>query len=248
MTVIGKNLFDFEKTADAVIVSPEIYDDSNEYFKKNNIDVIYSCENKSVDERLKYHADLQIARIGYKRYVCVPEAYDYYSNILKKYNVDLIKGNTYLSSNYPYDIAYNIIVTESYAVHNFKYTDSIIKRNLSEKNLINVSQGYSACLCIDIKNGVFITSDDGIYNAIVSAGLEVLKISVGNVILHGYNYGFFGGACGRIGNDMFVINGNISMHPDCDNIFSFCKKNKVKAVSLSDRPIFDIGSIIPICI
>lgn len=234
------------KTADAVIVSPDIYLESKNFFDENNIDIIYSFENKSADERLAYHADMQITRVGYNDYVCIPEAYDYYHEKLSKYGANIIKGDTYLTSNYPNDIAYNIIVTESYAVHNFKFTDTAVKQFIASKKQINVSQGYSSCSCCAIKDGVFITSDTGICNSLISNGLSVLKINCGDIKLPGYDYGFFGGSCGKISDDILVVNGNLSNHPDYNEIISFCKYYNVNTVSLSDNPIFDIGSLIPV--
>ena len=43
----------------------------------------------------------------------------YYQKLLIGYNCEILAGNTVLSCNYPGDIAYNIIVAENFAIHNF---------------------------------------------------------------------------------------------------------------------------------
>ena len=58
---------------------------------------------------------------------------------------------------------------------------------------INVSQGYSKCsLCIVNENSV-ITEDDGIAEVLKRHNMDVLKISAGDVLLSGLDYGFLGG-------------------------------------------------------
>ena len=73
----------------------------------------------------------------------------------------------------------------------------------------------------------------------------MLKISKGSVYLPGFDYGFIGGASGKIADDEIIFNGDISKHPDYKNIMSFLCKHNVKAVSFKDK-LEDIGSIIPI--
>ncbi|UKI35627.1 MAG: hypothetical protein L6V93_16145 [Clostridiales bacterium] len=55
---------------------------------------------------------------------------------------DIMCGETALESHYPGDIAYNIARVGRFVIHNFKYTDSVIKIYISDNNLVcvNVSQ------------------------------------------------------------------------------------------------------------
>ena len=82
-----------------LIVSPDIYPDSVANLKSLGFEILYSCENKNVLKPLMYHADMQITCISENLYVCAPECYKYYSTKLKKYNKNIIAGNTYLSCN-----------------------------------------------------------------------------------------------------------------------------------------------------
>lgn len=234
------------KKLKAVIASPDIYPDSVEKLKSMDIEVLFSCKNTNVSPYLAYHADMQITKIDDKTFVCAPECYDYYKNILEKFNVNIIKGNTYLSCNYPEDIAYNIIVTEKYAVHNFKHTDSILKSNLNGRNLINVSQGYTGCILCVISDKACITSDAGIYNKMISLGFDVLKIDDNSVVLNGFDHGFFAGSSFMLFSDTLAVNGNVKSHIDYLKIKEFCLGYGVKLLSLSEQSIMDIGSLIPV--
>lgn len=230
----------------AVIVSPDVYDDTINNLKNCGLNVVFSMQNKNVSDILSYHADMQIANINYTTYVCAPECYSYYCDILKNYKKNIVAGNTFLSSNYPQDIAYNIVITNSCAIHNFKYTDSVIKNYLANKNIINVSQGYCACTLCALGNNAFITSDRGLYKTLVSNNLDVLLIDDSCILLPGFDHGFIGGASVMINGKLLAVNGKIQDHPDYDNIKSFCLNYGICVESFSNNPIMDIGSFVVI--
>jgi len=230
----GKNKF--------IITSSDIYSDSRDTLQSMGFEVYNSFNNINVSTPVSKHVDMQLVYLGNNQYLCAPECYDYYSELAKIIGFNLIKGETYLSSNYPCDIAYNIIVTEKYAVHNFKHTDSKLAQCIKDKIRINVSQGYTACSACRVTDSAFITADSGIFKALEKYDVDVLKISQTGVLLPGYDTGFFGGATFKISPNLLAVNGNIKTHPDCDKIISFCQKNNVDVLSLSDNPIMDIGS------
>ena len=212
----------FFRKPKAVIVSPDIYKESVLSLVNMGINVLYSCENKAVMKPLAYHADMQIACVSPDTYVASPECYEYYCKILNDYKVKIHCGNTYLSCNYPQDIAYNITVTEKVAVHNFKYTDGILKSMLSCKKLINVSQGYTACTLCAISDTAFITSDAGIFKSLLQEGMHTLLINDDDVILPGFDHGFIGGSCFMADNKSLVVNGDAGLHRDYGKISEFC--------------------------
>jgi len=227
-----------------VITSQDIYAESVSTLQGLGFEVYSSFNNTNVSTPVSKHVDMQLVHLGNNQYLCAPECYEYYYELFDKTGFNLIKGETFLSSNYPCDIAYNIIVTEKYAVHNFKHTDSQLAQYIKNRAWINVSQGYTACSVCRVNDSAFITADEGIYKALASYNLDVLKISTGSVLLPGYDTGFFGGACFRISTNTLAINGNIEYHCDCDKIISFCKSFNVDVLSLSDNPIMDIGSAV----
>ena len=234
------------KSKKALIVSDELFSSSKEQLAEFGFNLISTFVNNNVNPYLSRHADMQIVHIADRTYVCSPDCYDYYKQQLKNYYVNLLPGYTYLSCNYPEDIAYNIIITEKFAIHNFKYTDSLVCDLISGKSKINVSQGYSGCSVCKIASDVFITSDCGIAKALNKAECSVLQISHGNIILDGFNEGFIGGASFLISDKLLAVNGNLKLHPDYELVNSFCLSHGVEIISLSDNNITDIGSAVAV--
>ena len=228
----------------AVICSPDIYPDSVKKLNSYGIEVLSSCKCENVLPPLSNHTDLQIAKIEENLFVCAPQLYEYYNTLLSKFKKKLIKGNTYLSCNYPGDIAYNIIVTGKYAIHNFDHTDDIIKEEIKHKEKINVRQGYTGCTMRLISENVAITSDSGIYKILTSKGFDVLFVNDKNILLPGFEHGFFGGSSFMLSPSVLAVNGNIEFHNDCKAITDFCSNYGVSVLSLSNECIMDIGSVI----
>jgi len=230
----------------AIIASPDIYPDSFKKLKSMGIEVLFSCKNENVSKPLYYHADMQIVPVSCDTFIVAPECYNYYKNLLENYNIKLIKGNTYLSCNYPLDIAYNIIVTEKYAIHNFNHTDSVLKSKLDTKKFINISQGYTACTLCALSDSAYITSDEGTSKKLSSFDFDILVINDKDIILPGFNHGFFGGSSVMLNSGLLAVNGNVCLHTDYDKINIFCQNHGVSLLSLSDNSIMDIGSLIPV--
>jgi len=228
----------------AVICSPDIYPASVKTLNSYGIEVFPSCRCEYVLLPLSYHSDLQISKLNENLFVCAPQIHEYYNTLLSKFNKELIKGNTYLSCNYPGDIAYNIIVTDQYAIHNFDYTDDIIKEKIKFKKKINVRQGYTGCTLCLISENAAITSDSGIYKSLVSNGFDVLFVNDEKILLPGFEHGFFGGSSFMLSPSVLAINGNIKSHSDYKAIIHFCSNYGVDVLSLSNECIIDIGSVI----
>jgi len=231
-----------QKLPKAVILSSDIYPESENTLTNLGIEVIYSFENKNVHPALSKHVDMQIVSLTDNKIICAPETFGYYSHALKKFPVKLIKGDTYLSSNYPGDIAYNITVTEKCAVHNFKHTDRALMENIGNVDWVDVSQGYCGCTLCKIADDAFITADRGVGKALKEKGYDVLLISGKDILLPGFNEGFIGGSTFMISPNVLCVNGNIKKCPDFGIIVDFCSKYDVEILSLSDNLIMDIGS------
>lgn len=209
-------------------------------------DVIYSAENMAVSSELSGHPDIQICKCSDNTFICCPTCYDYYVDKLAPYHVNVICGKTQLSSNYPKDIAYNVAWIGDKAIHNLLYTDSYIKKYFRQCHIdmINVSQGYSKCNICTVSHNSVITSDHGIYKTLINYGVDVLLISEGCIDIFGWDHGFIGGASGKINESTLAFFGDVSKHPDYDNIKSFCTKHGVNCISLSNRRLMDLGSLL----
>ncbi len=206
--------------------------------------VLYGTENKNVHSPVKYHVDMQIVYTGNNTYVCAPENFDYYTNILKNTDYKLLKGKTSLKSQYPYDCAYNIAVLNNYAIGNFDVCDTVVKAELKKNSykLINVKQAYAKCSIAPVADNAVITADKGISKALEGTDISVCEVTEGGILLHGYNYGFIDGASG-VCDDSIYFCGDISKHCDFEKIQDFAHKFN-KEIICSKNILTDVGTIL----
>ena len=205
-----------------------------EYLKQKSFEICFTQPLTSVAEPVAHHPDLILCKLGVDD------------------KAPVVHGDaSRLGLAYPVDIPYNACCTGCYFIHNLKYTapelleaaDQVACHMKKPLLRVSVPQGYTKCniVCVDEKS--IITSDVGIEKACSSAGMSVLKIRPGQVLLPGYSYGFLGGTSGRIGDEI-VFNGDLSAHPDFDAISAFIKSRGLSCVYFKDYPLTDIGSII----
>ena len=216
--------------------------------KDKNIKLIKTIDCKDTYDAIKYHPDISICKLNDNNIVVAPNVYEYYKNKLNYYNFNVIKGESYVSNKYPFNIQYNVAIFGKYAIHNFKYTDKNILEYIEKNNIkkINVNQGYSKCsICIVDENSI-ITSDNGIYNECIKHNIDCLLIRQGYIDLFNMDYGFIGGCSGLLCNDELSFYGDIKKHPDYKKILHFVKSKNKKIISLSDENLLDLGSIIPL--
>ena len=211
--------------------------------KKINILPLFGGKIDYKIDAVSNHIDTQIAHIGDNKFVVSPHLFNHYSFVLP--DAFLIKGESVLCGTYPDDAAYNVASIGKYLIHNLKYTDKIILSE-TKKEKIQVSQGYSKCsICIVDENSV-ITEDAGIARTLERHNIDVLKISAGDILLPDLEYGFLGGASGKLSKNILAFAGDITSHRDYRRIRDFCLKRNVEPVSLCDGKLTDIGSIIPV--
>lgn len=143
---------------------------------------------------------------------------------------------------------------------NFLFLDNTLYGKLSaiDKNLleycyenciktVNVNQGYARCSTLVLNDNAVITSDLSIEKALKNNGVEVLFISSGNIALDGYDYGFIGGASGKIDDNTVVFFGNIENHSDNKSIENFCNNhNLMIKIICKNMPLTDIGGMVKI--
>ena len=112
--------------------------------KKNDIEYIKTLKNENLYEEISGHPDIAACNLGDVT-VIEPDTYNLLYEQIKDFNI--IKGETILRSKYPYDIAYNFIVTEKYIIGKLNYMDKVVRKLAEKKGLefINVKQGYARC-------------------------------------------------------------------------------------------------------
>ena len=151
-----------------------------------------------------------------------------------------------LGPSYPQDSRFNAACTGKFFIHNLRITFPALLEQARDMGMIfvDVMQGYSKCSIVIVDENSIITCDQGIYDSCQDVpGLSVLKVEPGHVRLDGYPYGFIGGTCGRVGNEL-IFNGNLGAHPNFVEIVSFIEERGVTPKWFPEYQLTDIGSIL----
>ncbi|MDU5083487.1 DUF6873 family GME fold protein [uncultured Tissierella sp.] len=234
------------KSANLAIVDGRIDKEIENNLKRLGLKIIKTIKCHEVHESIAYHPDIVIHPINHNTLIIAPNVFEYYEEMLSNMGIKLIKGEKYLDSKYPEDIAYNVGRLIGAAIHNFKYTDEVLKYHLKKENInfINVNQGYTKCSLAIVGEDSAITGDYPMYEKLRDFGYKVLLIQSGYVSLEGQKYGFIGGTNGSLYNGKSIISGSLNGHPNKDEILNFFIKNNTNLIFLSKKNILDIGTII----
>lgn len=161
----------------------------------------------------------------------------------------LLFCNKKAGNKYPEDILLNFLYLNNTLYGKLSAIDKNLLDYCKENNIktVNINQGYARCSTLVLNEKALITSDLSIEKALKKDGVEVLLISSGNIILDGYDYGFIGGASGKIDENTVVFLGNITNHPDYRRIENFCENHNISIkIICKDMPLTDIGGIVKI--
>ena len=220
-----------------------------------------SCENKlrefgfdplkmppygRLQRGVSSHPDMLVFFISDK-FLCTREYYNEAKSVFRRIEAlgySPILCDEIPSEYYPHDVIFNALPLDTLIFGLESALSDTLRRiiNASSKKIVNVKQGYTKCSVAKISENAIITADSGIAKSAASNGIDVLTISQGHVLLDGYNTGFIGGACGAFDDTVYFC-GELSYHPDAEKIEDFCKKHKKSCVSLSNEPLFDVGSL-----
>lgn len=162
-------------------------------------------------------------------------------------SAEVFQGNIgEIGFNYPDNVKFNAVCLDRYFIHNLKYTSPALLQCAKSKGLelINVKQGYTKCNTVVVDGHSIITADEGILREVQNLpDIDTLKIRQGFVKLRGFEYGFLGGACGRVGNEI-IFNGDLSAHPDFEAVSHFIESCGLSIKYFPEYQLEDIGSII----
>ena len=206
-----------------------------------------SCHNNLlVDARLRAHIDLSVFHLGENSFV-LSEAVSNssFAEELMGLGAETKVSKQKHSSVYPKDAFLCALSNGDKVLHNNKFSDENIKDYYGNR-FVHVNQGYTKCAVCLVSKTAAITSNHGIAAAMEREGIEVLNIATEGVALSGFDEGFIGGASFKIAADMLAFTGTLQNHPNKDDIERFLKAQGVTPIYLTDKPIFDIGSAIPI--
>ncbi len=203
--------------------------------------IVFSTRNITY-KTISCHPDIFFCNAG-NHLIVAPNLPEIPTVQLKESEISMLTGEFPVGDKYPESARYNAVVTANFIIHNFRYTDPVITGLAEDRELIHVSQGYTRCNLLPLKNDHFITSDEGIYRTLTRYGLNVLFVGSKDIILPGMNHGFFGGACGICENKIYII-GSLKMFGDGEKVRKYLQALEYKIVELYDGPLFDGGSIL----
>ncbi len=205
--------------------------------KSDTIDIFHTPEQK--------HADMQVLQINNEIFIL--NECNILKEKLKNKSLHLCSKNA--GKSYPQNILLNFLYLNNTLYGKMSAIDDNLLGYCELNNIktVNVNQGYSRCSVLVINDNAVITSDVSLKNALEENGVEVLHILSGNIVLDGFDYGFIGGASGKIDNDTILFFGNVKNHPDYNRIKDFCFKYKKNIKILCEYlPLTDIGGIVEI--
>lgn len=214
--------------------------------EKLELNIVKTSRCLDLYPSIAYHPDMLMTLIDEETLVIAPNVFDYYANILESYEINLLKGKSFLKNYYPATAAYNVARIGNHAVHNKKYTDPVVVDELKKRGveLIDIKQAYSKCTMLPVNGNSCITCDRPMAKKLEGEGYEVLLLDNGYIDLIGQEYGFIGGAGGNYGLDTILFTGSLARHPQEKEILKFLEDRKIKPSFLSDDKIVDLGTVI----
>lgn len=195
---------------------------------------------------VRFHADMLCYPLGQEEILVTRGNVALFSKLKQHaYHPSFTKRE--LRPDYPGDILLNAAQIGSVCFAS-PFCDEALQEAWKKRNvcLIPVRQGYAKCSTVVVSKEACITADPSIADAAEKSGLDVLRIRAGFVELPGYPYGFLGGACGKISEDVLAFAGDLRTHPDNDRISSFLANYHMIPLSLYGGPLQDIGGILPL--
>ena len=226
------------------IICGEYCDELCHFLKSRNIEMFKVTPNLDIDEATATHVDMLAIHLGKNVVLVDLEQYEL-AEALTKIGADILFNDVPVKGDYPDDIRLNFAIMGKRIFGNIKYCDSKILQRLKDYEIYNCKQGYCKCSCLVIDENALITDDKSIYNVATANGVDCLLISKGDVVLPGHEYGFIGGASGKISKDEILFFGDITKHRDYKKIADFIEKHGCKMISL-DFPLTDFGGMIPL--
>jgi hypothetical protein len=153
-----------------------------------------------------------------------------------------VLSDALMGAAYPADVPFNVFCAAGRLFGRLKSASPDVLAAARERGYgpVDVKQGYAACSTLVLSESALVTADRGIADAAERLGAEVLRISPGDILLDGCDYGFIGGASAVADGRAFFF-GSLGTHRDGARIARFCESHGIEPVSLSAEPLVDIG-------
>ena len=205
--------------------------------------ILFCPKNNNLIEAISGHPDMSLHIVSSNIIVAAENINNEMKNALKLLNYKIISCKKEPEVKYPYDISLNALNMKDFFVHNLKYTDENLLSNIDNKKLINVKQGYSKCSTAIVSPMAIITCDLGISSALENEGVDVLLLPPGDIVLPGFEYGFIGGCCGLLEENILAFFGDLHYYKYGELILAFLEKHAVEAIFLRQGRLIDRGTL-----
>ncbi len=229
-----------------IIVSPKYFELLHKGLDKYNITTVRGPICLSLPEPINHHPDCTFCHVGNELLATFENCQ--LDDSFIKYGFSIISVTPPIQKKYPFDAVLNAMILPHIYIHNKNITVPELTETLRLRNYrhLQVKQGYAACSIAAVDDTSIITSDKGIAKAAEIAGLDVLLISSGHILLEGYEHGFIGGTCGKLSPNILAFTGRLDHHPDFCQIIEFLSQRKIEPIFLTSKEAFDCGGLIPI--
>ena len=235
--------------AKRIVIGEEYKDLLDKALTELETEPIFCPANPYVNKKLASHVDLSVLHTGRDEIFLAPNLMSsQFSKLLEDEGFKTIFPLVNMTEIYPNDSFFNLCVLKDSFFYSPKASEKSIINTLIEKKMkpIPVKQGYCRCAVCIVNDRSIITSDMGIAAAAHVNGINCLLISPGYISLAGYDYGFIGGASFKLSDGKICFTGTLDCHPDQFRILDFLSANNVQPVFLTNKPLFDIGSAVPL--
>ena len=224
-----------------IIVDKKIPDEAKNNLQKYGELVLLETTGIT-EESISGHPDIFFCETQNKL-IIAPNITEKFKTILTQNNILFNEGKYNVGLKYPEAAHYNAVLTDNYLIHRTDITEKEILNDCDDLSMIHVTQGFTRCSLLALKENNFITSDEGIYKTLNSLCLKTLLVSTENIILSGHRYGLFGGTCGIHEDKIFFI-GSLANYKDGGKVKIFLELLGYSIVELYNGDLFDGGSIL----
>lgn len=215
-----------------------------DFLKEKDIDIYFTEKNLKVDSAVSSHCDIEAFYLGGGRIILDRFQVKLSENLSKK-GFDILFTENEVQGKYPGDIILNNAIIGEYFIGNTKFCDRSVIDNIKNKSILHVNQGYARCSVLPVNESSLITDDESIYRICCKNDLDCLLVGKGDVSLDGHDYGFIGGAGGKISDDEMLFFGDITKHRNYIEILEFLNERNIRMIYF-DFPLYDFGGFIPL--
>ncbi len=205
----------------------------------------FGWEGASVYSSVSCHPDIYMFRLDNRIIVHSPDLPLEFLDRVASRGIRLVPGEKAPGRRYPHTALYNAVRVGEVVFHAFNNTDPAIVEMARRKNLrkVDIPQGYARCSVLACSDRAIITSDKNIRESARREGIEALLISPGHIELPGERYGFIGGTGALAPDGRVVVLGDISRHPDADDIYGFISEHSRGCIQAPGLTLYDAGGL-----